>query len=158
MPKICPACQTENRDSAKFCRLCGSPLPKEDSSPTAQNGGALVQNDELSAQNGESPAFAQAASVLQPATNLQTITEDTEIIGLSQIRSQLEMFISTLKIRQKQKKIGMPVSAQTNILVFRGETGTGKSLVAEWFIGLPFIGKNRADDLAQTFAALSIRC
>jgi len=116
MSNLCPACQAENRPIAKFCRYCGIFLPKEDSSSSAQNNDALNHNVALSAEN------------------FPNSTAEADFIGLSEVRSQLEMFINTLLIRQKQRKIGMPVAMQTNVLVFRGETGTGKSLVAEWFI------------------------
>ncbi|MBQ0052490.1 MAG: AAA family ATPase, partial [Treponema sp.] len=44
------------------------------------------------------------------------------------------MFINTLGIKKKQQEIGMPVNDSTRVLVFRGETGTGKSIMAEHFI------------------------
>ena len=116
MSNLCPACQAENRSIAKFCRYCGLSLPKDDSSPVPQNEEALAQN------------------VAPSAECLHDTTAEADFIGLSEVRSQLEMFINTLLIRQKQRKIGMPVAMQTKVLVFRGETGTGKSLVAEWFI------------------------
>ena len=107
---ICPACQTENKFSAKFCRYCGRAFPVHSSSQT-QNNSPLVL----------------------PSNNTE-VSDNTDFIALNDIREQLEMFINKLLIHQKQKKIGMPVISQTNVLVFRGETGTGKSLVAEWFI------------------------
>ena len=106
---LCPACYAENRPIAKFCRYCGFSLQKDDFSSSAQN-------------------------VAPSAESFPNSTAEADFIGLSEVRSQLEMFINTLLIRQKQRKIGMPVATQTNVLVFRGETGTGKSLVAEWFI------------------------
>lgn len=80
-------------------------------------------------------AIPEKVEELEQITKSPDTVSDTDFIGLSDIREQLEMFINTLVIHQKQKKIGMPVGEQTNVLVFRGEAGTGKSLVAEWFIG-----------------------
>ena len=80
-------------------------------------------------------AIPEKVEELEQITKSPDTVRDTDFIGLSDIREQLEMFINTLVIHQKQKKIGMPVGEQTNVLVFRGEAGTGKSLVAEWFIG-----------------------
>lgn len=70
----------------------------------------------------------------KPHAPEQFSTPASSYIGLYEIRSRLEMFIGTLSIRQKQKKIGMAVQDANNILVFSGETGTGKSVVAENFI------------------------
>ena len=80
-------------------------------------------------------AIPEKVEELEQITKSPDTVSDTDFIGLSDIREQLEMFINTLVIHQKQKKIGMPVGEQTNVLVFRGEAGTGKSLVVEWFIG-----------------------
>ena len=80
-------------------------------------------------------AISEKVEEPEQITKSPDTVSDTDFIGLSDIREQLEMFINTLVIHQKQKKIGMPVGEQTNVLVFRGEAGTGKSLVAEWFIG-----------------------
>ena len=124
MQKICPACQTENRPTAKFCRFCGAALPEQ-----------VPQIAQSFSSSGNSVEFAINPSA-PPVANLSGKTiNGTDIIALTEIQSQLENFINTLLIRQKQKKIGMPVTLHTNVLVFRGETGTGKSLIAEWFIG-----------------------
>lgn len=122
---ICPSCSTENRPLAKFCRFCGAALPEQ----TPQ----IVQSFSSSGNSAESEAAPNLASDL--SGKAPDSPDGTDIIALTEIRSQLENFINTLLIRQKQKKIGMPVVSHTNVLVFRGETGTGKSLVAEWFIG-----------------------
>ncbi|MBP5447784.1 MAG: AAA family ATPase [Treponema sp.] len=102
--KTCTSCSAQNREIAKFCRKCGTPLL-----------GQTVQ---------------KAAEMERPGA----VSIHMDYIGLEEIRSRLQMFINARAIRQKQKKIGMPVGEATDILVFRGETGTGKSLVAECFI------------------------
>jgi len=105
--KICTACSSSNRFIAKFCRFCGAEL--------AENAMANPQKS--------LPELPESVSLA------------SDYIGLIEIRGRLSMFISTLSIRQKQKKIGMAVMESNNILLFSGETGTGKSLVAECFIG-----------------------
>lgn len=102
----CPFCKKSNRQTAKFCRFCGNEL----SSPLAA----------FSISSNESSAKSDSFT--------------TNYIGLSEIRKKLSMFISTFSIRQKQKNIGMKISNSNNILVFSGEPGTGKSLVANCFI------------------------
>lgn len=112
--RICPSCSAPNRPSAKFCRFCGG---------------------ELAAMPAENPLSVQSS----PEKTLPAVPDSVSLssgyIGLLEIRGRLSMFINTLSIRQRQKKIGMAVMNSNNILVFSGETGTGKSLVAECFIG-----------------------
>lgn len=123
MPKlICPSCSAQNKETAKFCRLCGTRLPQQNS---------LSETKPLEAQ---SQVENNNSVVKLESEKSSTKTEFTDFIGLEEIRTRLEMFVNTLIIRQKQKQIGMSVSEHTNILVFRGETGTGKSIVAEYFI------------------------
>ena len=124
MPLTCPSCFAQNRESAKFCRLCGTRLPKQNISSQEQP--VIIQKQ----------AEIQDCSVKIETSNSNSKILYTDYIGLEDIRNRLQMFINTLLIRQKQKKIGMPVKENTNILVFRGDTGTGKSLVAESFISL----------------------
>ncbi len=122
MPQlICPSCSAQNKESAKFCRLCGTRLPQQNILTEAK------------------PLEAQAQTVTNSVVKVESEksvskTESRDFIALEEIRTRLQMFINTLIIRNKQKQIGMSVSEHTNILVFRGETGTGKSLVAEYFI------------------------
>ena len=123
MPKlICPSCSAQNKESAKFCRLCGTRLPQQN---------ILTETKSLEAQL---QVENNNSVVKLESEKSATKTEFTDFIGLEEIRTRLQMFINTLVIRNKQKQIGMSVSEHTNILVFRGETGTGKSIVAEYFI------------------------
>lgn len=123
MPLICPSCSAQNRPLANFCRKCGTKLPKQDN-PSAQE--SVSPRNQPNAQN-QSDIAVQTKADSSP-------TVHTDYIGLDEIRSRLQMFINTLIIRRKQKKIGITICEATNVLVFRGETGTGKSLVAECFI------------------------
>ena len=129
--KICPACSAQNRPLAKFCRKCGTHLPEQ--STSSEQTPAVSQNQTAMSQP---QASAQSVAVTVEQGDSVSKSDGLDYIGLEEIRSRLQNFISTLLIRQKQKKIGMPVSENTNVLVFRGETGTGKSLVAECFIAL----------------------
>ena len=142
MPQlICPSCSAQNREGAKFCRLCGTRLPLQNS---------LSESKPLEVQS----QVANNNSVVKvESENALTKKAVLDFIGLEDIRARLQMFINTLTIRQKQKQIGMPVKESTNILVFRGETGTGKSLVAEYFIScLKKSGCLISDKVARTTA------
>ena len=122
MKPICPSCSAQNKESAKFCHKCGTRLPSNVSPPEQTN---ITPANQIAAQ--EPPTQEEQN---EPPRK----TKAEEIIGLEEIRSRLQMFVNSLSIQQKQKKIGMLVDETTNILFFRGETGTGKNLAAEWFI------------------------
>ena len=140
-PLICPACSAQNKETAKFCRLCGTRLPQQN---------ILSETKPLETQ---SQVASNNSVVKLESEKSATKTEFTDFIGLEDIRSRLQMFINTLTIRQKQKKIGMSVKDSTNILIFRGEAGTGKTLVAEYFIScLKKSGCLVSDKIARTTA------
>lgn len=103
---ICLSCSAQNRESAKFCRLCGTRLPEQIIS--SQNNSGIIQQQ----------TETQNHSVKIETSNSNSKNLYTDYIGLEDIRNRLQMFINTLLIRQKQKKIGMPVRENTNIIVF----------------------------------------
>ncbi|MBR0497121.1 MAG: hypothetical protein IJJ71_13230 [Treponema sp.] len=128
---ICPACSAENRPLAKFCRKCGTRLPNQ--SASSEQTPAVSHNQPVPVQPHNA---VQEDLVSVEKEKSVSKTSDLDFIALEEIRSRLENFINTLVIRKKQKEVGMPINEATNVLVFRGETGTGKSIVAEWFISL----------------------
>ena len=116
--KNCPACSEQNRAVAKFCRFCGAELFAE-----------------APARPTERPALSEGSSEQKTLPIPQKPAElSSDYVGLLEIRGRLAMFINALCIKQRQKKIGMSVIESNNILVFFGETGSGKSLVADCFI------------------------
>ncbi len=125
----CPFCKKSNRQSAKFCRFCGSELSTLSMSSAASISEATATNE--SAQTRFLSAVPAASSETKTSSSSPSFSD---YIGLSEIRRKLSMFISTFSIRQKQKNIGMEISNSNSILVFSGEAGTGKSLVANCFI------------------------
>lgn len=62
----------------------------------------------------------------------KNLTED--YIGLDEIKQQISQFIARHIIEKKQQNQGVKTDEDTTVIIFRGETGTGKSLVAEKFI------------------------
>ena len=128
---ICKYCHKENRSSAKFCYFCGK---KTENQP---------ENQIVSVSSSENEKFravhnAEVSSSISNTQNTSAVqnipAKNPDFIGLSEIRARLVMFINTLKIRRRQKSIGMNVSDENSVLVFRGEAGSGKSTVAESFI------------------------
>ena len=95
----CSYCKKNNRSIAKFCRFCGTEL-------SAQAVTVLMQDKAKALE-----------SLIEP------LLISSDYIGLLEIRGRLSMFITTLSIRQRQKKIGMAVLESNSILVFSGETG-----------------------------------
>jgi SpoVK/Ycf46/Vps4 family AAA+-type ATPase len=112
----CASCGRENRDSAKFCRFCGGAIsdqaqgvPAAPVIPPPQSSGA--------AQNA--PPAAPPAG---------------DYIGLEAIRAELGRVKKNITVEQERAKHGIVTTAKTSIFIFRGNTGTGKTLVAASFI------------------------
>ena len=102
----CGACSKTNRSIAKYCRFCGNVIEKP------------------SLQTAE-PIVSQKGSV---------VNSEGDFIGLENIKTKIQNYIDWLKIEKEQKKQGLIIDKNTTVIVFRGETGTGKSTVAESFI------------------------
>lgn len=115
---VCTACESNNRDVANFCRFCGSKLD-DAAAYTEPIVSTPVQFEHKSSQENRDGVSDY---------------ERLPFFGLDSINTQLENFIRSQLIRKRQKEIGMPVNDSNPVLIFRGETGTGKSLVAEYFI------------------------
>ena len=111
----CKNCGKENREIAKFCRFCGSQIE--------------VKVDETESQNPVKPATEHI-----PEGNPVTPVISSEYVGLKDIKDRLNKYISLLNIEKEQKKMGINIEKNTTVIVFRGETGSGKSLVANCFI------------------------
>ena len=103
----CPNCKRTNRDSAKYCRFCGKVL--------------IIENERLDNIRNQSEL-----NFYSP--------KEKNIIGLDEIQNQLKKFIIALKIKKQQKNVGMNIDDQNHILIFRGEAGTGKTLMASYFV------------------------
>ena len=106
----CSICQKDNRSVAKYCRFCGNEI--EDKTTNFQESQVeQVQNSMKEEENS-----------------------DFDFIGLDEIKNKISQFIAWRKIENEQKKQGLNIGNSTTLIIFRGDTGTGKSLVAESFI------------------------
>lgn len=102
----CPSCKRLNRSIAKYCRFCGSEIKIE--KPNIEENQISIKADS------------------------KNLAED--YIGLDEIKQQISQFIARRIIEKKQQNQGVKTDEDTTVIIFRGETGTGKSLVAEKFI------------------------
>lgn len=128
---ICKYCHKENRPTAKFCYFCGKRIENQPENQIVSVSSS--ENENLRAN--KNTELSTSISNTQNTSAVQNIpAKNPNFIGLSEIRARLVMFINTLKIRRRQKSIGMNVSDENSVLVFRGEAGSGKSTVAESFI------------------------
>ncbi len=75
----CPACQTENRDGAKFCDECGAPLPSSQSSP-------ILTDGETSHEEREADAFFEQDH--DPTSEIFAIDE-SDIVGDDRERAHI---------------------------------------------------------------------
>ena len=128
---ICKYCHKENRLSAKFCYFCGKRIENQPENELFSRSSSEDENLRVN-HNTEVSVSISTAQNAPAAQNIPS--KNSDFIGLSEIRTKLVMFINTLKIRRRQKSIGMNVSDENSVLVFRGEAGSGKSTVAESFI------------------------
>lgn len=92
----CLACKKNNRQSANYCKFCGTKI----------NTKAKVE--ELNSQ----------------------IIQLSELIGLDNVKSDIETLINKIKIRDERIKKGLPTFPIILHTVLKGDTGTGKTLVS----------------------------
>ncbi len=102
----CPSCKKTNRSIAKHCRFCGNEIKIE------------------------TPALVEKTD----SNNKDLQDKDSDYIGLDGIKQRISQFIANREIFNEQKSAGLHLGEHTKVILFRGETGTGKSLVAEKFI------------------------
>lgn len=110
---ICKACNRENREEAKFCRFCGREIVLE------KKPEVIVENKEISSENS-----------VEQFVEKQVVDG---FIGHEEIRETLNKFITKLKIQKKQVELGAEKDTSNTIMLFNGNTGSGKLTVSQWF-------------------------
>jgi SpoVK/Ycf46/Vps4 family AAA+-type ATPase len=104
---LCPTCARENRSGANYCRFCGAIMPQKSPQP---------------------PALEQS----HPTVNKKPLP--TDYISLAKVREALTKQKNLIKLQKERVKRGMGGALGASIFMFRGDTGTGKTLVASCFI------------------------
>jgi len=112
----CTICNRENRSIAKYCRFCGKIIPQTTVSPS---------NTPVS-----SPKSLQMSELASNAA----VTVPFDYVGHDKIRKDLEKIKSDIKFQKKRQSVGVGSTISSKLIIFRGKTGTGKTLVAKHFI------------------------
>ena len=128
----CAACGRENRDAAKYCRFCGKMMAQTavlpSSAPLDAAPPEAASAAEVSSPPVSSPAAANAAAVAAD------VTVPFDYAGHGKIREELEKIKSNIKFQKRRQSAGVSANLGPKLLVFKGKTGTGKTLVAKHFV------------------------
>lgn len=108
----CNKCGKDNRNEAKFCRFCGEEIVKTSSTPIQINKSEDVQTSDIIKKE---------------------IKEIDGFIGHDSIREDLNKFINKRKVEKRREQSGFEPDLTNQIILFSGNTGTGKYTVAQWF-------------------------
>ena len=86
--------------------------------------------DQLRAQIGEELDF-EALRRQEPPRPLEELLEELDALpGLESVKEQVRALVAFLRVQAKRKEAGLPEVATTQLLVFLGNPGTGKTTVA----------------------------
>jgi serine/threonine protein phosphatase PrpC len=87
---LCPSCHTENRDNARFCKVCGLPLKDEQSAQALPEQQPAGTSDSAARSQPGSPSVpSEAASSQAGSTPAQAINGNNSIEDISQAPTQL---------------------------------------------------------------------
>jgi SpoVK/Ycf46/Vps4 family AAA+-type ATPase len=136
----CPSCAGENRPIAKYCRFCGKAMPEQ----SAENPVPVT-----TPQGGpETPAAAPAPKDAPPPAG--------DYIGLEGVRAELERVQKHISFQRERAKHGIKSGEGASIFIFRGNTGTGKTLVAASFVKVLKKTKCLESDIITTISARAL--
>ncbi|MBQ0003387.1 MAG: AAA family ATPase [Treponema sp.] len=107
----CNKCGKENRQEALFCRFCG-----EEISQSSESIVPIIKTEKASHNN---------------IKNELKIVDG--FIGHESIREDLNKFINKRRIEKRREQSGFESDLTNQIMMFYGNTGTGKLSVAQWF-------------------------
>lgn len=105
----CTKCGKENRNEAVFCRFCGEEI-----------------------ENVEQPA--QPAAAQEPVKAPDKTVPQDDFIGHEEIREQLRKFINKQEQDKQRELYGSEPDLTNHVVLFSGNTGTGKYTLANWFV------------------------
>ena len=138
MSVICNNCNKENRTEALYCRFCGEDISlqkkQEQKNPEPKTPDIPLPKLDLPKSPEEPGKEEPKYKDVVPEDNREEKVDDFDYAGLNEIRAKLQKTISLMKIQQVQKSRGLVLPEKTTVFIFQGESGTGKTLVANAFI------------------------
>lgn len=109
----CTNCNRENRQEAIYCRFCGEE----------------IQNVPVQ-ENVDNKIDAKKEKESSPTKEKKEIDG---FIGHQDIREELNKFINKKRIEKRREQSGFEPDLTNHIILFNGNTGTGKFTLAQWF-------------------------
>ncbi|MDR1575593.1 MAG: AAA family ATPase [Treponema sp.] len=119
---VCAVCGRNNRENAKYCRFCGVLTEPAGAGP-------VMTAVEPAMSAPQTTAAAPSAITAAPALDIPS-----DYIGQAEVRKELDAEKRSLKFQRERVKAGVGGAMGRKIFVFRGDTGTGKTLVASCFV------------------------
>ena len=110
----CTNCNRENRQEAMYCRFCGEDIQT-----------VSVQDkvdDKIETKKEEASS-----------TPIKEKKEIDGFIGHQEIRDDLNKFLNKKRIEKRREQSGFESDLTNHIILFNGNTGTGKFTLAQWF-------------------------
>lgn len=110
----CTNCNRENRQEAIYCRFCG----EEIQTVSVQD----KVDDKIETKKEEASS-----------TPIKEKKEIDGFIGHQEIRDDLNKFLNKKRIEKRREQSGFESDLTNHIILFNGNTGTGKFTLAQWF-------------------------